>query len=195
MGQNGLRPIWCFVFYLITFRVLRFCLHAFIYYAWPDTGVLWLQAAVELGLAIVAILPAVAMSRIEHRPFGIYGLPLRQAFGKLFWYGALWGFGSITICCCLPCTELMPLTSGSFALHGSARVQVCRVLGSVLSDRGFLRRILHSWLYPVHPDSFGWVSGRPRSCCRQVSACFIWEIREKAGLAFWARFSSAFSFV
>src|SRR5262249_54818954 len=97
MGQDGLRPIWRFAFYLITVRALRFCLHAVIYYAWLDTGVLWLQAAVELGLCVVAMLPALAMSRIEHRPFGSYGLPFRQAFGRLFWTGALWGFGAITL--------------------------------------------------------------------------------------------------
>ena len=118
MGQNGLRPVWCFVFYLITFRALRFCLHAFIYYAWPDTGVLWLQTAVELGLAIIAILPAVAMSRIEHRPFGIYGLPLHRAFGKLFWYGALWGFGAITLLL-LALHGAHAFDFGGFALHGA----------------------------------------------------------------------------
>jgi len=31
------------------------------------------------------------MSRIEKRRFGVYGLPLQGAFGKLFWQGALWG--------------------------------------------------------------------------------------------------------
>jgi uncharacterized protein len=117
IGQDGLRPIWRFVFYLITFRVLRFCLHAFIYYAWPDTGVLWLQAGVELGLAILAIVPAIAMSRIERRPFGCYGLPLRQAFGKLFWVGVLWGFGSITILL-LALHEANSFDFGGLALHG-----------------------------------------------------------------------------
>jgi uncharacterized protein len=118
MDQNGLRSIWCFVFYLITFRALRFCLRAFIYYGWPDTGVLWLQTAVELGLATIAILPAVAMSRIERRPFGIYGLPLRQAFGKLFWYGALWGFGAISLLL-LALYGAHAFDFGGFALHGA----------------------------------------------------------------------------
>jgi hypothetical protein len=34
---------------------------------------------------------------VERRPWDIYGLPRREAFGKLFWVGALWGFASITL--------------------------------------------------------------------------------------------------
>jgi membrane protease YdiL (CAAX protease family) len=117
IGPDGIRPIWRFVFYLLTFRVLRFCLRTFIYYAWPDTGVLWLQAAVELGLAIVALLPALLMSRIEHRPFAHYGLPLRNPFGKLFWAGVLWGFGSITILL-LALHGANAFDFGGLALHG-----------------------------------------------------------------------------
>ena len=36
------------------------------------------------------------MARIEHRRFGDYGLPLRPAFRKDFWFGSLLGFGAIS---------------------------------------------------------------------------------------------------
>lgn len=36
------------------------------------------------------------MSRIEHRRFGEYGLPLRAAFKKDFWLGSFLGFGAIS---------------------------------------------------------------------------------------------------
>jgi uncharacterized protein len=39
---------------------------------------------------------AVVMSFLEHRPVGCYGLPVQQAFGKLFWQGFLLGFLEIT---------------------------------------------------------------------------------------------------
>lgn len=39
---------------------------------------------------------AVAMSFLEHRPVGCYGLPVQQAFGKLFWQGFLLGFAEIS---------------------------------------------------------------------------------------------------
>jgi membrane protease YdiL (CAAX protease family) len=136
MGQDGLRPIWRLAFYLITFRVLRFCLRAFIYYGWPDTGLLWLQAAAELGLAIVAIVPALAMSRIEHRPFGCYGLPLRHAFGKLFWLGVLWGFGSITLLL-LALYGASAFDFGELALHGARAVKFALFWGAFFLIVGF----------------------------------------------------------
>ena len=37
------------------------------------------------------------MSRLERREFGAYGLPLRGAFGKLFWQGALFGLTEISV--------------------------------------------------------------------------------------------------
>jgi len=37
-----------------------------------------------------------AMSLLEGRSFGDYGLPLRGAFGKLFWQGALFGLAEIS---------------------------------------------------------------------------------------------------
>ena len=36
------------------------------------------------------------VSRIEKRPLDDYGIPLRQAFGKRFWEGAVWGFGMLS---------------------------------------------------------------------------------------------------
>lgn len=37
-----------------------------------------------------------ALSRLEERPFGDYGLPAHGAFGKLFWQGALFGVAEIS---------------------------------------------------------------------------------------------------
>ena len=58
-----------------------------------------------LGLSIsegtifsVAVIAALIMSRIEHRKFGVYGLPVHFAFGKDFWIGALVGFLAISGC-------------------------------------------------------------------------------------------------
>ena len=47
-----------------------------------------------LGGAFAA---GVAMSHLEGRSFDEYGLPLRGAFGKLFWQGALFGLAEISI--------------------------------------------------------------------------------------------------
>jgi membrane protease YdiL (CAAX protease family) len=58
---------------------------------------LWRDMYQELALAIGAVLPAVVMARFEGRSLGEYGLPPRQAFGKMFWVGAAWGLSAITI--------------------------------------------------------------------------------------------------
>ena len=97
IGRDGLRPVWRLVLYLLIYRGLRFCLYVLIAYGLPDVSRLWLQTAAELGLAIIVLLPALLMARIEDRPFGCYGLPLGNAFGQLFWLGALWGIGSLTL--------------------------------------------------------------------------------------------------
>jgi len=117
VGPDGLRPVWRFVLYLLMFRALRFCLHILIYYALPDVGQLWVQIAAELGLAIVAVAPALLMGRIENRSFGCYGLPLRNVFGKLFWAGTLWGFVSITMLL-LALRAANVFDFGTVALHG-----------------------------------------------------------------------------
>jgi membrane protease YdiL (CAAX protease family) len=141
IGPDGLRPVWRLAFYLLTFRVLRFCLGAFIYRGWPDTGLLWLQAAVELGLAIAAIVPALAICRIEERPFGRYGLPLRHAFGKLFWLGTLWGFGSITILL-LALHGAHAFDLGGLALHGARVVKFAVFWGAFFLIVSFYEEFL-----------------------------------------------------
>jgi membrane protease YdiL (CAAX protease family) len=52
---------------------------------------------VEASMMLAAILSGLVMARIEGRPFGDFGLPLRGAFGLNFWVGALWGIGSLSI--------------------------------------------------------------------------------------------------
>jgi uncharacterized protein len=52
--------------------------------------------AVELASFAGAFAAAWIMSLLEKRSFGEYGLPLRSAFGKLFWLGALFGLAEIS---------------------------------------------------------------------------------------------------
>lgn len=37
------------------------------------------------------------LSRIEKRPLDDYGIPVRQAFGKRFWEGSIWGFAMLSV--------------------------------------------------------------------------------------------------
>jgi membrane protease YdiL (CAAX protease family) len=105
------------VLYFLMYRALRFCLFVQLAYGLPDALLLWRQTAAELGLAIIALAPALLMSRIEGRAFACYGLPPGKPFGKLFWVGALWGMVSLTLLL-LALRGAHAFYFGAFALHG-----------------------------------------------------------------------------
>ena len=52
----------------------------------------------EGSILLLTAIPALIMTRIEHRNFGQYGLPVRDAFQKDFWTGTLVGFLAISGC-------------------------------------------------------------------------------------------------
>jgi uncharacterized protein len=117
-GRDGLRPIWRLVLYFLMYRALRFCLFVLLAYGLPDALFLWRQTAAEFGLAVIALAPALLMSRIEGRAFGCYGLPPGKAFGRLFWTGALWGIVSLTLLL-LALRGTHAFYFGTLALHGA----------------------------------------------------------------------------
>ena len=67
--------------------------------------------------ALGAMLPAIVIGRFEGRSMGNYGLPPRQAFGKLFWMGAAWGLAAITVLL-LVLRAVHAFYFGPVALHG-----------------------------------------------------------------------------
>ena len=184
IGRDGLRPIWRLVLYLLMYRGLRFCLFVLLAYGLSDLSFLWRQTAAELGLAIIALAPALLMSRIEGRPFGCYGLPLCQAFGKLFWVGRTVGNGFAHSAASWRCAEHMPFILGRSRLHGVRALKFAVFWAAFFLIVGLLRRILHPRVYPIHPDRRRLASGRRRFCFRWASGRCIWRTREKAGWAF-----------
>ena len=53
-------------------------------------------AGFEVFTLVITLGAAYVMSKIERRPFGIYGMPWRSAFGGRFWRGVLVGFVAIS---------------------------------------------------------------------------------------------------
>lgn len=51
----------------------------------------------ELQGLIGVLIATWIMARIEHRSFADYGIPTRNAFGRNFWIGLVWGFLSTTL--------------------------------------------------------------------------------------------------
>lgn len=60
---------------------------------------------------------ALIMAQIEHRSPGVYGLPLRGAFGKLFWQGCLIGLIEVSVLVGL-IAAFGGYSFGGLALHG-----------------------------------------------------------------------------
>jgi membrane protease YdiL (CAAX protease family) len=76
----------------------------------------------ESTLIAATLMAAGIMARFEKRPFGVYGIPFKKAFGKLFWQGVLWGLIFETAAM-LIISALGGFSFGNLALSGSALVK------------------------------------------------------------------------
>lgn len=119
-GAQGLRPGWGFGFYVLAFlllqRLTNFCAAVWVH-ASPHMSMRFSEALFELADLVAAFVPAVILARVEKQPWAAYGLPLRRAFGRLFWLGALWGFLAISVLV-FSLYGLHDFTFGHVALHG-----------------------------------------------------------------------------
>ncbi len=101
LSHHGLRTGWRLLIFLAIFLGLVQAT------SWVTRGLLprvrsggptWSYLLVREVLVLVCVLlAAFVMSRIEHRNFGVYGLPGTHAFGRNFWAGCLWGAVSVTV--------------------------------------------------------------------------------------------------
>jgi hypothetical protein len=141
-SRHGLRAIWRCVVYLAIFTV---CFEIVIPSIQPRLPVaiplLSLRLFVEVELALAAILPTLFMARMEERPWGDYGLPLANAFGKCFWVGAVWGLASITVLMlAIACAGGFQF--GSLALHGSRALKFALFWGLMFLVVGVFEEFL-----------------------------------------------------
>jgi uncharacterized protein len=116
LGPDGLRPGWGLAFYVTMLYLLQFV--GIRWTASLKARGLWSIFLEEFGILMAAAIPALVLARVERRPWAVYGLPPRQAFGKLFWAGAGWGFGAITLLLGVMC-GLQVFDVGHLALHGA----------------------------------------------------------------------------
>jgi hypothetical protein len=99
-GPNGVRAGWRFILYALLFAGLVFLFQRILKFI-PSfveivrtvqrEGILTPQFEFifESTVIAAALVAAGLMARFENRPFGVYGLPVEKAFGKLFWQGVL----------------------------------------------------------------------------------------------------------
>jgi hypothetical protein len=90
-GPNGLRASWRLLIFLALLGVPAAALRAIAntHGSGPAqiTITPFLMGANEAMALLILSLVTWIMSKIEHRKFSEYGLPLRQALGKDFWIG------------------------------------------------------------------------------------------------------------
>jgi uncharacterized protein len=144
-GPHGLRAGWRLAIYAAIYYVLRFVL--LLVLGALSSGSrgrlppLWGFLTTESVLAIIAMAPALFMCRLEHRPFGAYGLPRQGAFGKNFWAGVLWGL--LAISGLLLVMRVAGVFSfGGFALHGVRILKFAAFWGLMFLIVGFREEFL-----------------------------------------------------
>jgi membrane protease YdiL (CAAX protease family) len=132
VGPGGLRAGWRFLlyaaFFLTFIRVLRLAvgkvpaLVQIIHQAQGGTLSPAFTFLLEISTIASAFLAAFIMMRIEKRRFGAYGIPLRGAFGKLFWQGVIWGLVAETLEIAL-IAALGGYSLGTLALSGAVLIK------------------------------------------------------------------------
>jgi membrane protease YdiL (CAAX protease family) len=122
LNEKGLRAGWRLVLYAVFVAALGFSGGMVLrHFAPPTRGVFsprYLFAG-EIFSFVVVFGAALIMSRIEHRSPGVYGLPAKGVFGKLFWQGFLIGLVEISALVGL-ISAFGGYSFGSLALHGSS---------------------------------------------------------------------------
>ena len=119
VGPGGLRPGWRIFLYVGMGIIVFFVLSSFEYLI-PEhgAGFLWETFYIQAVLAISSVVPALAMAKVEKRPFCTYGLGLRKIRVKLFCSGLLWGIVGISVLMLL-LHDIGVFSFGTLGLHGA----------------------------------------------------------------------------
>jgi membrane protease YdiL (CAAX protease family) len=90
----------------------------------------------ESAVFLCAVIATAVMGFLEGRPFGVYGLPVAEAFGARFWRGAAWGISMITAVILL-LRAFGGFSFGDLALRGPAIWRYAAIWGVVFLSVGF----------------------------------------------------------
>lgn len=100
LNADGLRAGWRLLIYAAIVVALFLGLKTVSMQFWKSTPGVFTYGSIFLSelIGFVSVFgAALAMSFVEHRAIGVYGLPVSGAFGKLFWQGCLLGIVEISL--------------------------------------------------------------------------------------------------
>jgi membrane protease YdiL (CAAX protease family) len=120
-NAEGLRAGWRLLLYVGFVAIIFFVLKTISTAIWKSTPGVFSYESIFLSEVIgfvSAFGAAVAMSFVERRPIGLYGLPLRRAFGRLFWQGCFFGILEISLLIGV-ISVFHGYSFGPLALHGA----------------------------------------------------------------------------
>jgi membrane protease YdiL (CAAX protease family) len=143
-NEAGLRAGWRLLIYAALFFafliVSTFLLSTLLH---PARGVLSsrFQFLGELASLLSAFFAAWIMSRIERRQMGVYGLPLRDAFGTEFWLGCAFGLCEILVLIGV-IAAVGGYSFGSLAEHGTSIAKWALFWGAFFLVVGFFEEFL-----------------------------------------------------
>jgi uncharacterized protein len=83
----------------MAFLVPMILVYGFHFAGRTRTSVLTVQSElpIKLIMTFFVCLATWVLSRVEKRSLDDYGVPVRQAFGKRFWEGTIWGFAMLSV--------------------------------------------------------------------------------------------------
>lgn len=132
VGPSGIRAGWRFLIFVAVMAVLAVFFGAIIFNV---PAIVRLQRSVpkgtmtpalnityELTMICAVFFATFVMSQIEKGRFSSYGIPLKGAFGKLFWQGVVWGLAAETVEILL-IYALRGFSFGTLALAGRTLAQ------------------------------------------------------------------------
>jgi uncharacterized protein len=100
------------------------------------------NAALQEAIFVISMfVGTVIMSKVENRPMGRYGLPARQAFGRLFWLGVVWGFVAVTATLVL-IAALHGFSFGKVTLSGRPLIHYAALWGFAFLLTGFFEEFV-----------------------------------------------------
>lgn len=146
VGPQGIRAGWRWLIFLAIFLACT----SFLFVACVVVGLVKIPVPgtsasllliQEITFVIAIVVAAAIMSKIENHPMGQYGLPRRQAFGRLFWQGVIWGFVAITVCLVL-IAALHGVSLSGTASSGQVLIKYAVVWGIVFLLTGFAEEFI-----------------------------------------------------